>query len=327
MVDGWLAVRRAAQDADVPHMPPVAPAPNIVGLLRRRSDKRVEQWVARRDGEVVAAAELQFPLRDNRHLVEMSIVVAPDHRRQGIGAALLGHAEQRAGAEGRDTLVTYVVDTLPGGPPRPTHGQRFAEAFGYVRVLDEVHRVADLTAVSDSALDRLLADAWRHAEGYEVVQWAGHTPEEIVEGVAYLNGRMFVDAPMGEMDMEQAMVDVDRVREGEAYSQAAGILELGTAVRHRDRGEVAGYTGIQVLPGKETHCWQGNTIVDPNHRGRRLGTILKAENHKLLRSYRPRMRYVHTWNAEVNQHMIAINEAVGYRAVDRWFAYQKKLSV
>jgi hypothetical protein len=46
----------------------------------------------------------------------------------------------------------------------------------------------------------------------------------------------------------------------------------------------------------------------------------------LLRSYRPRMRYVHTWNAEVNAHMIGINEAVGYRAVDRWIAYQKKLA-
>jgi hypothetical protein len=79
------------------------------------------------------------------------------------------------------------------------------------------------------------------------------------------------------------------------------------------------------MPGGEEHCWQGNTIVDPEHRGHRLGTILKVENHRQLRSYRPRMRYVHTWNAEVNAHMIAINEAVGYRAVDRWIAYQKKL--
>ncbi|HLU33371.1 MAG TPA: GNAT family N-acetyltransferase [Natronosporangium sp.] len=324
MVDQWLAVRQAAQEADAPHLPSVAPAPHIVGLLRHRSDRRVEQWVARRDGEVVAAAELQFHLRDNRHLVEVDLVVSPQWRRQGIGTALVRHVERRAVAQGRDTLVAYVVDPIAGGPPRPRHGQRFAASHGYVRVLDEVHRVADLTAVPEADLDRLLAGAWRRAAGYELVQWAGRMPEEIVDGVAYLDSRMLVDSPTGELDLEQAVVDADRMREVEAYSRATGMLELGTAVRHR--GEVAGYTAIEVIPGDEEHCWQGNTIVDPRHRGRRLGTVLKVENHRLLRSYRPRMRFVHTWNAEVNQHMIAINEALGYRAVDRWIAYQKKLS-
>src|SRR5690606_36888366 len=272
----------------------------------------------------VAAAELQFHLRGNRHLVEVDLVVSPKWRRQGIGTALVRHVERRAVAQGRDTLVAYVVDPIAGGPPRPRHGQRFAASHGYVRVLDEVHRVAYLAAVPESDLDRLLAGAWRRAAGYELVQWAGRMPEEIVDGVAYFDSRMLVDSPTGELDLEQAVVDADRMREVEAYSRATGMLELGTAVRHR--GEVAGYTAIEVIPGDEEHCWQGNTIVDPRHRGRRLGTVLKVENHRLLRSYRPRMRFVHTWNAEVNQHMIAINEALGYRAVDRWIAYQKKLS-
>jgi len=324
-VDGWLAVRQAVRDADFPQLPPTAPASDIVGLLRRRSDRRVEQWVARRDQEVVAALELLFHLRDNQHLVGAELVVAPDHRRQGIGTALAGHAERRAVAEGRDTLVAYAVDTITGGPPRSPHGQRFAEALGYVRVLDEVHRVADLTTVSDAELDRLLSEAWQRAEGYEIVQWAGAKPEEILEGAAYLNGRMFLDAPLGEMDLRHAVFDTGRVREMEAHHRALGMLELGTVVRHRASGEVAGYTEITLVPGDEEHCWQGNTIVDPNHRGRRLGTILKIENYRLLRSYRPRMRYVHTWNAEVNAYMISINEAIGYRAVDRWIGYQKKL--
>jgi GNAT superfamily N-acetyltransferase len=325
MVDQWLDVLQAAQDADAPLLPRVTPAPSIVGLVRRIAATRREHWLARRRGRVAGAAEIYFPQRDNRHLAEVELSVAPDQRRQGIGAALLRRVEQRAAAEGRDTVIAYVVDPIEGGSSRPVHGQRFAEATGYARGLDEIHRVADLTAVAEAQLDDLLADAWRHADGYELVQWAGRKPDDIVGGVAYLNGRMNLDAPIGELALEQQDIDAARVRESEAMAHAQGMLELGTVVRHRATGEVAGHTDIQVIPGDEQHCWQGNTIVDPRHRGNRLGTIIKIENHRLLRSYRPRMRYVHTWNAEVNDHMIGINEAVGYRAVDRWIAFQKKL--
>jgi GNAT superfamily N-acetyltransferase len=323
-VDQWLAVLQAAQDVDSPHLPANAPAPAIVGLLRRTAASRTEHWLARRDGRVVGAADISLSLLDNLHLAEVEVSVAPDERRQGIGTALLRHVEQRAADAGRDTVIGYVVDPIEGGPPRSVHGQRYAEAAGYVRGLDEIHRVADLAAAP--AHEELLADAWRHAEGYELVQWAGGMPDDIVDGAAYLNGRMNIDAPIGDLAIEQQRYDADRLREGEARAHARGYLALGTAVRHRASGTVAGYTDIQAIPGDEEHCWQGNTIVDPVHRGKRLGMILKIENHRLLRSYRPRMRYVHTWNAEVNAHMIGINEAVGYRAVDRWIAYQKKLS-
>jgi GNAT superfamily N-acetyltransferase len=323
-VDQWLDLLQAAQDVDAPHLPPVARAPAIVGLVRRRAAFRTEHWLARRDGRVVGTAEISLPQQDNRHLAEVELTVAPDHRRQGIGTALSGHVEQRVAAEGRDTIIGYVVDPLDGGPPRPLDGQRFAEATGYKRGLDEIHRVADLTAAA--AHDELLAEAWRHADGYELVQWTGHTPDQIVDGIAYLNSRMNLDAPIGDLAVEQERVDAARVRDREAMHRTQGMLELGTAAVHRASGAVGGFTDILLIPGGEEHCWQGNTIVDPEHRGRRLGTILKIENHRLLRSYRPRMRFVHTWNAEVNAHMIGINEAVGYRAVDRWIAYQKKLS-
>lgn len=325
-VDQWLAVQQAAQDADGLHLPKVAAATRIVGLLRSTSARRTEYWLAWQDGRVVGGVEVMFFLRDNRHLAEIELYVAPDRRRQGVGTALLEQVEKRVTAEGRDTIIGYTVDPIEGGPPRPRDGQRFAEAAGYARGLDEIHRVADLSAVDDAELDQLLAEAWRHAEGYEVVQWTGREPDEILAGAAYLNGRMNLDAPTGDLDLEQQDMDAQQMREREDLSLARGELELGTVVRHRATGQVAGFTALYLIPGDEEHCWQGNTIVDPDHRGHRLGTILKIENHKLLRGYRPRMRYVHTWNAEVNAHMIAINEAVGYRASDRWIAYQKKLA-
>jgi hypothetical protein len=35
---------------------------------------------------------------------------------------------------------------------------------------------------------------------------------------------------------------------------------------------------------------------------------------------------VNTWNAGVNAHMVAINESLGFRPIDRWREWQLELS-
>ena len=52
------------------------------------------------------------------------------------------------------------------------------------------------------------------------------------------------------------------------------------------------------------------------------GMITKAVNLRTMRAHEPAVRIVDTFNAEVNTHMIAINEAMGFRAVDRWANWQ-----
>jgi GNAT superfamily N-acetyltransferase len=197
LVDQWLAVRKAAQEADVPDLPWGVPGPSIVGLVRQVSYQRTEHWVARQQGQVVGAAQIDLFLRDNRHLAEVDLLVAPAHRRRGLGTALRDHVEQRVAAQGRDTIHAYLVDPIDGGPPRPVHGQRFAEASGYARGLDEIRRTVDLAAVDEAAIDQLLAQAWQHADGYELVQWAGTKPADILDGTANLLGRLTLDAPIG----------------------------------------------------------------------------------------------------------------------------------
>jgi hypothetical protein len=95
---------------------------------------------------------------------------------------------------------------------------------------------------------------------------------------------------------------------------------------HKESGEVAGFTEIVVEGGEEFHCIQGDTIVDPRFRGHRLGMLLKIANQRLLRGWRPRMQYVWTGNALSNDHMISINEAVGYRIDCHELVFQKKVA-
>jgi hypothetical protein len=73
------------------------------------------------------------------------------------------------------------------------------------------------------------------------------------------------------------------------------------------------------------HAWQGITLVAPEHRGHRLGTIVKIENLRYALAHESALASIDTWNAEVNQYMIAINEAMGYRAIEVSVDWQQEL--
>ncbi|MEU6861076.1 GNAT family N-acetyltransferase [Glycomyces sp. NPDC046736] len=327
LVGAWITMQNAVIAHDTPGDAPYAVAHQRLRLALHPSAVDVERYVARIDGKVVGATELVLFLADNQHLIGFELEVHPDHRRQGIGTRLLEFVERRAAETGRDTLLTGVVDSVEDGPKMDHAGQAFAGARGYASVDNEIHRRNDLFAVDDDDLAKLYVDAWDKAAGYELIQWVNHAPDDLAEGIAAMRARMYTDPPMGEeLDIRPAVYDVARVRDEERVCAERGELQLAAAVREVATGEIAGLTDILVFPGQEEHAGQNDTIVDPAHRGKRLGTILKIANQRLLRAYRPKLRYVHTWNAEVNTHMIAINEAIGYRRFCRDIEVQKKLS-
>lgn len=324
-VDAWHEVLTRSEAADLPGFPVENKTVAIVSLVRPDKTWDRRRVLAKLDGRAAAIGVVHLSQKENLHLAEVELNVAPQFRRRGVGTALLGELERQVRADNRNTIHAYVSSQIDGGVERPGFGTGFAERNGYVNGQDEIHRRVDLNAVDEAEIDELLARAWVKADGYELVQWIQTAPEDLVDQVAYLDGRLLQDAPIGDLDLEPQKIDAERVRQRELDSQAAGQLKLNTGVRHIASGRLAGWSDITVNPGDESDAWQGITIVDPQDRGHRIGTILKAENQRLLRRYRPMMRYVHTWNAEENKFMININESVGYRAVDRWTAYQKKL--
>jgi RimJ/RimL family protein N-acetyltransferase len=191
--------------------------------------------------------------------------------------------------------------------------------------LVEVRRRLDVTALDEAALDGMLRDGWGKAAGYSLVRWRDRTPEEHVADVAYLDGRLLQDAPMGDLAWEPEKVDAARVRGYEEARAARGQRTYNVAARHDGSGRLVAWTAISYDATSPWHAWQQITIVDPDHRGHRLGAIVKVENLRYALATEPATTAIDTWNAAVNDHMISINEAMGFRAQDRWHDLQLTL--
>lgn len=59
------------------------------------------------------------------------------------------------------------------------------------------------------------------------------------------------------------------------------------------------------------------------HRGHRLGMLVKVANLRQVVAREPQRTRVMTWNAEENRPMLAVNEAIGFRAVGYEAGWQR----
>jgi hypothetical protein len=130
--------------------------------------------------------------------------------------------------------------------------------------------------------------------------------------------------PVGDLDLEDSEWTPERIRAAEHRARGIGRHVL-TALAIAPDGTVAGSSDVRVNEADPTHGQVGVTLVDPDHRGHRLGLALKVATHDLALASYPGLLSVDTSNAEVNTHMNAVNEALGYRSIETLLELQKVL--
>ncbi|WP_129665241.1 GNAT family N-acetyltransferase [Phytoactinopolyspora endophytica] len=315
----WYAVYQSAHSADYPSGPRFLERELRV-TYEGHEHQDTKLWLAENGGRAVGAALLGLPLKDNLKLAEPEVWVRPEARRRGIGTALLETAEACAHEYRRSSALTY----LEGPSAHPTtSGTAFVEHHGYSRRIVEIARVQrppfDLNAITKAE-----EEAKPHAAGYEVLTWRGRAPDDYIDEYARLEARMSTDAPLGELDYEAEIWDEARVRRSEERAERMNRGHWTAAAMAPD-GTMAGLTRVVLAHDSDATGFQDTTLVDPVHRGHRLGLLLKAANFRNLLRDRPGVQTIWTWNADSNTHMIAINEMLGYR-VEGWAAgYQREL--
>lgn len=179
----------------------------------------------------------------------------------------------------------------------------------------------DIDGRADEFRGRLAAALAAASDDYRLVGWRQRAPDELVDSLAVAHERMSVDAPSGAISYELEPWDAARVREVEERAVAAGRTNLKVAAVAPD-GEVAGFTEFSLLPDSPA-VEQWDTIVLAAHRGHRLGLRLKLANLVALADADPARNRVVTWNADENEHMLAINVALGFRPFALESAWQR----
>jgi GNAT superfamily N-acetyltransferase len=301
--------------------------PELLAEARATQTQNRFAFVTGRDADrVVAAGRITLDLLSNSHIAFIEAYVRPAHRRRGHGRAVLDRLEEIARSWGCTSALTeasWASALGPDGTGAP--GREFARATGFHLGLVDVQRAAPLPLADD--LLASLADAARTAyePDYRLDTWTGPVPEAYAEGWARLGSLVATEAPMGELEFDPDSPSVEALREREAVQEAQGRLKHNTVALDAD-GTVVAYTDIATTVHEPGVGYQWGTLVDPAHRGRRLGLAVKVANLAHLQSTRPDISRVITYNAEVNEHMIAINRELGFEPVEYLGEFQKGLA-
>lgn len=318
-------------------LPDLAPdAAQMLPAWHDSTDTLQTGFVARLDDEIVGMITVSYPQEAEAHAAEIDMLVPAEHWGRGIEDALLARAEEEARRRGRSVLQIWSLH-------RPEEAERMlVPRTGWGRIpaiglsdllekngfeLEQVERNSEFDLRADDAPLREALTAAETIAGadYRVVQWMLPTPPKRRAGFAAVLARLSTDAPSGDMDFVAEEWDAERVVRREAQLTGAGQAVSVVAVEHVPTGDLVAYNELLISADRSSVTHQFGTLVSKEHRGHRLGMIVKAANLLRWRELMPDSSVVSTFNAEENRPMLSINEAIGFVPVSYAGAWQKKI--
>jgi GNAT superfamily N-acetyltransferase len=308
MIRQVVDLANAAHEVDCPWFHPETELNLSNQILHGWDGEPDQHFVGVVDGRVVAHLTYFAPSWDNPELAWVGVKVLPSLRGRGHGAQGLDFLLARAAEDGRTKIGS---DAWDGNP-----GEAFLERRGFTRASQAINRRQHLAEVSFDDVTKLYDEAVEAASAYELVRVVGRTPDELMPAVAAMSAAIN-DAPLDDLDIEDEVFPPERIAAYEVAQLASGGRLYRLLARHRATGELAGHTVVAVEVARPGIGHQHDTTVVRAHRGHRLGLLLKAGMILWLADAEPQLETVSTWNAESNDHMIGVNERLGYRWMGR----------
>lgn len=300
-----IAVLKTAVNAEI------APTDPPVNLGWARAEMHLGTDIARRHhvvavqgARVLGAARVVLALTgDGQHVADLHIEVHPSHRRGGIGTGLVASGVAIAQAAGCTSIA-------PWGPRTAA-----AEAFWTSLALPEVsvHQLSRLVVTDvDLAAVKLWHDQTAaRQQGYTLHRWRGQCPDDLLP-VYMAAAQAMHDAPADDLNLGRVPLDASwqRARES-SYRQRGGLLRGMVAVA--PNGEAGGMSEIALFKHRPWFVEQQGTATLAAHRNLGVARWLKATMFRELLRDHPEVVVIETGNAESNQTMISINQAMGFR--------------
>ncbi|MGI8434726.1 MAG: GNAT family N-acetyltransferase [Nocardioidaceae bacterium] len=316
-----VEVEQAAECWQNPHATPYSYAERLVDVRNLDPAEDVVAYAGCLEERVVATAICFLPLLDNTDKANVKLSVEPKLWRRGFGSALLDQVVTDLRAWGRRLVlggVSYPLDADETYPARS-----FAVKNGFTLANAEVHRVLWLP-LSPARLEALLAECAGHTSDYSFAEFTGALPEPIMPAYCELLNALNTDAPSGAVEYEAGGVTPDDFAARLDVMSEQGRT-LYTSVAFDRDGVTVAHSELSLPANDPDNIFQWSTLVRRQDRGHRLGAATKARNLRRGQRRHPGRTSVHTWNAESNTAMIAVNEALGFEAVGYASRYQRSL--
>lgn len=302
-----------------------------------QTDRLRRGIIARRGEEIVGAAGLTTSAHQGTTSADLEILVVPPHWEIGVGQALLERLELEARLLDRPVAQVWTLHpAAPGarlltpatgwGGVSSTPLSDLLEANGYELEQVERNSVLDLGAPLAVVEQRLTEAVAFAGTDYRVVTWTLPTPAHLRRGYGSVIARMATDVPSGDLVFTPEVWDEERVVRRDAQFAAGGQTMSVAAVVHDPTGDMVAFNELVIGsdPTGVTHQW--GTLVTEEHRGKRLGSIVKCANLLRWRDIAPDSPKISTFNAEENRPMLDINEAIGFVPASYAGGWQKRLS-
>lgn len=317
-------------------------SPSAAELLPRwqqQTDHRVTGYVARIAGQITGAVTMEVSLAPDADTVVFDLLVPAAGWGGGVQDVLLDSVVDDARRWRMPLLQTWTLHR-PGTPadrmlsPRTGWGTVTATrttdlltAHGFR--LEQVERTSAFDLHTDPALLRRRRDEAQRAAGpdYRVVAWSPPTPAPWRAGYADLLARMDTDVPSGDLAVLAEAWDDHRVERRDSVFLDAGQLLSVVAVVHIPSGDLVAFNELVIGADRTETTQQFGTLVRGDHRGRRLGMLVKCEGLLRWQQIVPLSAQVLTFNAEENRPMLDVNEALGFVAVSAAGGWQHRLQL